>query len=308
MMRFEKQSSLTAAALVHVAQNLAMKKALKSKAFAQHVADGFRHGLHGVVDASRRGRAIEFASGAFLPEIHTAYSEAHHLGRKVVEAVPPKHLDTARKLAESGKLGEAPFLPGHLREPVKAVEKHIHGNLGTHFGRPGEKLVPGHPDAKRQVLGGLATAVLDPWTGAVNTGKNLLNSPTLDKLYLFHKAKEYAKNRIVVNPAKHALVSPGEVSGAKDALKETLISPVPVFIKRTISKHTTPEIAAIYKNPDSAKGVILKKINEKYGDQIREKAFDTAKGVATAKVKKTLSEKLLEHLRKPTTAKPGPNP
>jgi hypothetical protein len=76
----EKQSSLSIAAGVHVLQNLAMKKALRSKWLSQHTADAFAQGVEGVKDKSFLGKAKSIIGGAILPEVSSLQTEAHHAG------------------------------------------------------------------------------------------------------------------------------------------------------------------------------------------------------------------------------------
>jgi hypothetical protein len=249
----------------HVVQNLAMKHALKSKALAQHVANGFSEGLKGVVNNSTSAKVKRFASGALMPEINAMHGASWEAGHKLapyIDKMTTKqkaglhmlvtgnhHKAIARKLHESPLVQNAYNVvkETHGLKPLHELIQDTHktfsktdnpliNNLAAniHKGHKpvGANFVPGRPSAKAAISGGLVTSVLDPVSGGLNTMKNITQSSTIRNHPLGKKIIDKLENKFVKEPFYHSLEHGYKKNVVKDTLTNVFLSPINTHLKQ----------------------------------------------------------------------------
>lgn len=246
---------------VHLAQNMAMKQALKSRALAKHVANGFSAGVKGVVDTSRTGKVKEFAAGALLPEINALHRSAHSAGQSLaphLAKMTPRqkaglhmmvsgrselairkglHKDPAiglayEKIRHSHGLPDIKSLSGRAdtiakKTPlVNNVLRNIHKGSaeGAHF-------KPGKLHATSGVAGSLAASIADPVMGGLNTVKSLAQSQKIKSTSLGGKLIHKVHDLFVNQPFKkglHGKTKPGKI---REAINDAALGPVNTQLK-----------------------------------------------------------------------------
>jgi len=116
---------------VHVMQNLAMSKALKSKALGNHLSKGFTEGLKNVHDTGLKSKIKQGLIGASLPEINAMYSSVHSAGRAISPHLAALNLKqkAGLRMAVSGKMGSVLRRGMHQDPKIQAAYKEVQKHL-----------------------------------------------------------------------------------------------------------------------------------------------------------------------------------
>jgi hypothetical protein len=245
----------------HVVQNLAMKKMLKSKMLAKHVANGFRQGIEGVTDTSAKSKITKFVAGATLPEVNSMYSAAHSMGEKMGPHLSNLNIKQKAALHQAVSGNFKPlFNRGYHESPefriaygiaqkrlglpdiekvrnntgkIEALAKSnpLIGNINKNIHRGdapvGPHFKPGKPSAALGSAGGFLLSGLDPATGALNTVKNIAQSGRFGATSLGHKFVNKVHDFIAWNPLRKGLAGKVDAnSKVKKTLNDLLITPV----------------------------------------------------------------------------------
>jgi len=243
-----------AAGALHIGQNVAMRQAFKSKALKSYVADGFRQGIHGVVDTSLKAKTTKLLLGGTLPEVALMKNKAHDIGatlaphlskmslkeKAILHAAASGNIASAvkRGLADKPELAHAyNSVKGHLGLPdlerlkngpkIKSdlldVVKSIHKGkmpVGTQF-KPGRE--SGKLAAVGAGLSGITTG--DAAVGGLNTIKAMMGAHRLVEHPMGHRVVNWIENRLVKNPFKKATESATPMGPIRTKLEDVLISP-----------------------------------------------------------------------------------
>lgn len=249
---------------VHVAQNLGMKQALKSKTLAKHVANGFRQGTEGVVDNSFKSKAKQVALGATLPEVNILHSSAHSLGSKLAPALEKmtlkekallhrasmgalsskrvsqivnnprvgeaySHLQKHMKLPDLEKVKDLKNLASDKRSPlVSNILKNIHkGDAPV-----GNNFIKGSPKSRYGIGGSAASFVADPLLGSINAAKSMLASQRIKNTSVGGKIVKGLDEVLVKHPFNKGVAGKVHSTKAKDLANDLAISPINTQLKR----------------------------------------------------------------------------
>ena len=266
----EKASSLlVGGALTHLAQNFATNSALHSKTVGKYLANSFQQGYKGVVDKSIGGTIKRGLTSVALPDVSAAHKAAHeaggamknllgkatkkqHLGVRMVAqgrfSDLKKHgLDTddvvrsAHALMKK-HLPSVPSLSGNLKNVEKLWSDKSHpllSNISKQMAKGtapvGKKFKPGKLTQSTPISASLASAVVDPAAGILNTTKALSMSKAVQNNKWGKKAVDAVSNQFVKKPVLHGVEHPGEVKGARHAAYKFLMNPTSAHLKRTSS-------------------------------------------------------------------------
>lgn len=266
----EKAASLSLLALhglgVHVAQNLALPRMLKTKAVGKYLAKGFHEGASGVIDTGLKHKATSALAGATLPEINNLYSASHGLGLKLKPHLDKMSLKekVGLKWAAEGKLDKLKH-HGLLENPkIQAAKKVIeqHTNIpelldnvknskstivtkvvpaiAKNRAVTGTHLIPAEGrsvSAAPGILGAAATSVIDPVTSGLNSFKGLVNSKRFRSTRIGKKVTDLVEHQMVSKPFHKGVEGLSETK--LDKVKSVLASPVPLEAKRIGSAFST---------------------------------------------------------------------
>lgn len=151
----QKEASLTAAALAHLAQNLTTKAALQSRRAGRRVARAFQTGAEGGHDASLLRKATSAITSLASPEMEVMYREANKFGHKMAPYMPgmsPRAKVGFRQLTE-GRLDDYSRLRHRMKlGPVEqAGLDTAMGAMEHTFKVPVKKLVGAGNEAHQEV-------------------------------------------------------------------------------------------------------------------------------------------------------------
>jgi hypothetical protein len=255
----------------HVAQNIAMKAALKTKTLAKYVGQGFAQGTKGVIDTSWKAKAKQFALGATLPDINILRTEAHKLGRAMGPSLDKMSLRQKGALRSVLKGTAGPSAARALNSSPSAIQaltqvRNLGGQSSNLLSKaksilsrktklplvdnvvrnlPKGKVVmsptmkPGAPSARSGILGSLATSVVDPVTSGVNFAKSVSISSKFRNTRLGAKITEKFDDLIFKKPFKQGLAG-GKSSKVGNLASDLLINPIRTQVKETgkiVSNH-----------------------------------------------------------------------
>lgn len=151
----QKESSLTAAALAHLAQNLTTKAALQSRRAGKRIARAFQTGAQGGHDASLTRKLTSAVTSLASPEMEVMYREANKLGHTLSPYLPKMssrakvglrqitegRVDDYNRLRPRMRLG--PVEQAGMDTAMYAMEKHLKV--------PVKKIMEADPIAQKEI-------------------------------------------------------------------------------------------------------------------------------------------------------------
>lgn len=274
----EKSASLIlGAGLTHLAQNIGTQAAMRSKKVAKYLANSFSQGAHGVVDTSLKARATRFLSGVALPEVAVAHKEIHGLGSKmkpILDKATPRQKVALRMISEGrfsdlrkyklhkdpivqsahnmiSKVTKTPSL-GKMIDNSKKVEplfkdkshpllSNISKNISRGEKPVGSQFKPGHLTAKAPIAGAMASTLVDPAGGIINSTKTLMSSEKFGQNRFGAKIKHMLNKQFVTNPIKSGVSTSKtghHVNELKHKANSLIVNPVSAELKRTSASIT----------------------------------------------------------------------
>lgn len=269
----EKSSSIIAsAAATHLAQNIATNQALKNKSVAKYLANSFSQGAHGVVDTSKKSRAIRGVSAALTPDISAAHTTAHRAGQAMSEVLGRAskrqkvgirmitegrfddlvkhnlHKDPIVQEAHSQIRKHMPGIPdlaqvekhkdrlSNLRKLWKDKSHPILSNVMSNISRGskpvGDQFKSGRLTQKDTIAGSLAAAIAEPVAGGIDAAKTLMVSKTVTGTKVGKAVADFGHNTFVKSPVKKGL-SGVVPTGVKHEAYKFAVNPVSAHLKRT---------------------------------------------------------------------------
>lgn len=151
----QKESSLTAAALAHLAQNLTTKAMLQSKRAGRRFARAFQTGAEGGHDSSLTRKLTSAAASLVSPEMEVMYREANKLGQKMAPHLPgmsPRAKVGLRQITE-GRVDDYARLKHRMKlGPVEqAGMDTAMGAIEHHFRIPVKQMMNADPIAQKEL-------------------------------------------------------------------------------------------------------------------------------------------------------------
>lgn len=151
----EKEASLTAAAIAHLAQNATTKLALQSRRAGRRIARAFQSGAAGGHDSSLLRRATSAITSLASPEMEVMYREANKFGHKMAPYLPgmsPRARVGLRQITE-GRLDDYSRLKHRMKlGPVEQMGMDTAMDaMEHHFKVPVKALVESDPIAHKEI-------------------------------------------------------------------------------------------------------------------------------------------------------------
>lgn len=266
----EKASSLlVGGAMTHLAQNFATNSALHSKTVAKYLANSFQQGYKGVVDKSIGGTIKRGLTSVALPDVSAAHKAAHeaggamkgllgnatkkqHLGVRMVtqgrfsdlkkHGLDKDHVVMKAHALMKKHLPSVPSLSGNLKNVEKLWSDKSHpllSNISKQISRgevpSGKKFKPGKLTQTTPVAASLASAVVDPAAGVMNTAKAVSMSKVVQDSKWGSKMVHAAHNQFIKKPVLSGVSNSGGVSGLKHSAYKYAVNPLSAHLKRTSS-------------------------------------------------------------------------